>query len=163
MCIINMYSNKGGYCTETRILRHFDWELKKDFVPTLPIELNNKEMELVLILKAFPRMQMSFYGKEVQLEKGSFTYLSDLLQSKGIIRKVDNVNDSRSRLLELTELGYDLAHAIRLQMEMYINERLSVFSEYEIMQLEFVIETTKRLIGKLSDTSFPEPRGGEEL
>jgi DNA-binding MarR family transcriptional regulator len=148
---------------ETRILRHFDWELKKDFVPSLPVELNNKEVELILILKRFPRMPMSFYGNEVQLERGSFTYLSGLLQTKGIIMKLDNLNDSRSSLLELTAHGNDLAHEIRRQLEEHIHRRLAVFSEHDRMQLEFVIETTKYLLSKLAEKPFLEMRRDDEL
>ncbi|MBN1537205.1 MAG: hypothetical protein JW908_10775 [Anaerolineales bacterium] len=141
---------------ETKIFAIFDRELKKDFAPELSVDLNNKEVELLLLVNKYPSESMGFYGREIGLEKGSFTYLSDLLIQKKLIVQTENPIDSRSKLLELSEIGVMISNTIRMQLDSYISERLKIFSDFEVHQLIFAIEAIKNLYEKFQQSHLME-------
>lgn len=130
---------------ETRILSQFDREIKQDFAPTLNIDLNPREVELILLAYKFPGAPMGYYGRAIGMEKGSFTYLCELLIEKDLIVRQENPKDSRSKLLILTDQGNSIAEIIRKQLDLYLFNRLKVFTEYELCQLQYAIDTIKHL------------------
>lgn len=134
---------------ETKILQQFDLEVKRDFRPDIPVDLNPKEVELVLLIHKFPLRNMGYYGKEIHMEKGSLTYVASQLLSKELISKSENPSDSRSALLDLTESGKRLAAVIRDQLNAHIDKRFSIFTDFELRQLEFAVETIAHLMKKL--------------
>ena len=144
---------------DVKILRKFAQQVHSGFRPQLNLKLNKKEVELLVLLDNKPDMPMHECGRHLHLEKGSFTYVVDLLEAKGLILRTLDEEDKRKRTIKLTDLGKETFKEIHEQHEVYIENRLSVFSEEEITELNKAIETVERLAQKLPLVK-PHKHGG---
>ena len=142
------------------ILRKFEHEVHKGFKPTLPVKLNQKEVELLVLLENKPERPMHWYGHHVRLEKGSFTYLVDLLEAKELITRVQDDEDKRKRSLSLSDKGKELSLDIQAQHHIYIDNRYSCFTEEEQNELDKAIEVFEKLLPKLPEVPKRGPKRG---
>ena len=142
---------------ELYLLGKFEKEVMKGFVPEVSMDLNPKEVEVLLLLKQTPNQPMWFYGGAIGLEKGSFTYLADLLAGKQLIRRIHNRADQRSRLLALTDQGRHVVDQLAEQLGQYMEKRFEVFDTLDLDQLDIAIKIVKRLLTKLPDVPFGRP------
>lgn len=134
---------------DTKIFIALDYELKKDFKPRLRIKLNPNEWKLLLLIQHIPNENLSFYTQEIHLEKGSFTYLVDLLLKKDLIGILTNELDRRSKKLNLSHQGFLIAQDIRQQLDHHIKNSLSFLTALEKNELEECLSTSKKILFKL--------------
>ena len=134
---------------ELGLFQKFVKDVRKDFRPNTDDRFNRSEIDLISILAREKGKTYRFYNDHVKLEKGSFTYVVDLLVDKGLILSLYNVNDRRKKTLKLTDKGISLVEDINKQFLTYINEKFTVFSNKDIEDLNLAFDIIERL-----DTKF---------
>lgn len=145
---------------DVTVLRKFSHEIHKGFKPQLTMKINKKEVELLMALTKDPNKPMRKYGRHLRLEKGSFTYVVDLLEAKGLIERILDEEDKRKRTLSLTTKGNTIVEEILVQHDVYIENRFAVFNENEEKELSAAIETIGRLFEKLPEVKHHRHHGG---
>ena len=134
-----------------KVLERFGKGIEKGFRPILKFKLNRTEIELLMLLEHKPGMAFKDYGKIMRIEKSSFTYLVDLLETKELINKIDDEEDRRRKYLELTQKGKDTIIKLKELHHEFMQERLKIFSEAELKDLKNAVETIERLAKKLPE------------
>lgn len=131
------------------ILLQFDERFKKGFCPKTEIKLKPKELDLLSILGHDPGHSMRFYAEKVRLEPGSFTYLTQVLEGKGLIKRSVDQNNKRKKNIILTTYGNEIVQEIFRQMNIYCNDVMENFTTKEKKDLEFSLKTLNELLYKL--------------
>ena len=111
--------------TMSRLLR----ALKIGFNPEEGFPLNKTEFITVMELRTSPGMPMKHYQRAAGIESGSFTYLADDLENKGIAKRVTAAADKRRTILELTDAGMLMADALTSRADAHVAEKLSVLTD----------------------------------
>ena len=81
----------------------------------------------------------------------------DLLETKELVEKVDNVEDKRKKTLKLTVKGSNTVEGLEVQHHEFMQERLRIFSKEELSELKNAVETVERLGKKLPDEPKKHP------
>ena len=111
--------------TLSRLLR----ELKSGFNPEDGFPLNKTEFITVMELRTYPGMPMKHYQCAAGIESGSFTYLADDLEKKGIAKRAPAADDKRKTMLELTDTGTLMADALTARADAHVEAKLSVLTD----------------------------------
>jgi DNA-binding MarR family transcriptional regulator len=135
-------------------LERFAKDMKRGFRPHVSEKVNRSEVDLLMLVSRDPNQSFRRYGKHIHLEKGSFSYIVDLLVVKGLVIKIEDEEDKRRKTLEITEKGESLVKELGQQRDEYIKKRLSIFTKEEIEQLENVVKVTEQFGEKLRQ-AFP--------
>lgn len=143
---------------DLHLLCAFSDRVLRGFRPELDVPLNRTEVQLIVLVNHQKNKPMKFYGSRLNLEKGSFTYVVDSLEDKGYVNRVQSEEDKRSRSLVLTEKGQELANDIKSQHDEYINEKLEVFTDSEVEEIEKMTSRFSVLLEKLPEQKGPRDR-----
>ncbi len=110
-----------------------------------------KKIDIITLLLVgyFPHKSMSFYSHKLNLEKGSFTYISKKIQDLGLIDLVQHKTDKRKKVLVLTKKGEDEVIRLRSKLNNHISDTLSVLNEEEISQFFESMEVLNNLFKKI--------------
>ncbi len=122
--------------------------LRCGFTPEIGVPLNHTETHTVMELYFRPGMTMKHYAHAAGLECGSFTYLADKLEEKGLIRRCSS-QDRRCTALSLTPEGNRAAEALRTQFEAYVSARLEVLNPAEREGLDTAVKTLEHTLKQL--------------
>lgn len=133
-------------------LSKFVHELKKGFRPHLDVKLNKKEVEVLSLVSRHPNSPMNKVGRIVGLERGSFTYLVDLLEAKGYVKRSEVDEDKRKKTLALTDAGSVIAEQIKEQHNIFIENKFVAYDEEERKELQGAIDVLDKLFEKLPKT-----------
>lgn len=90
----------------------------------------------------------------MRLEKSSFSYLVDLLDTKKLIEKVEVEDDRRKKTIKLTLKGSEVIKNLQIQHHDFMQDRLSIFTSEELSELSNAVKIIEKLIKKLPN----EPR-----
>ena len=133
------------------VLERFHKDVKRDFHPAVTIKINKSEMDLLLVLNEVPKQPFRFYGRHIHLEKSSLSYIIDLLVLKELVIKIEDVNDKRKKTLELTSKGLEIVEELNTQYDDYYKNRISIYSEEELVKLKEAVAVIKVLSKKMKD------------
>lgn len=140
-----------------KALARFSRGIERGFKPQFDFKLNRKEGELLMMLEHRPNRPFIEYAHHLRLEKSSFSYLVDLLETKELVEKVDNEEDKRKKTLKLTVKGSNTVEGLEVQHHEFMQERLRIFSKEELSELKNAVETVERLGKKLPDEPKKHP------
>ena len=132
-------------------LKRIGRDVRKGFKPSLDIKLKNKEIHLLSMIEKHPSMPFIYYSERIGLERSSFSYLSEMLELKGMLKKEDSSNDKRTKTLILTEQGAIVAAEIESQFQDYLINLLSVLSLEEYREYDSSVEKIKLLMKKIKN------------
>lgn len=138
---------------DIKLLDKFSRTIMHTFKPEVEIDLKPKEYHLITMLMEKPNRPLHEYAHHIGLEKGSFTYLVQVLELKGLLTRLDDENDRRKKTLILTEKGKELAITLDEQFNAHINDKLSVLTRSERDKLDESFKTIKSILPKL-----PKPK-----
>ena len=122
--------------------------LRCGFTPEIGVPVNHTEFRTLMELYFRPGMPMKHYAYTVGLECGSFTYLADRLEEKGLIRRCA-AQDRRCTALALTPQGDSAAKALRAQFDAHVAERLEALSAKEREELGAAVRTIEHTLKQL--------------
>lgn len=114
--------------------------LTGDFIPQSNYKLKKTESKTLMEMRCEEGKSMSYYCEKVDLENGSFTYLADKLEKKGLIKRVFVEGDRRKKVLMLTDEGHKVTEDTHNQFERHLATKLQVLEEEELDKLLNAIE-----------------------
>jgi DNA-binding MarR family transcriptional regulator len=123
----------------------FNTLLSGGFNADIDVNLKKAESRTLMQIRYTEGRPMSFYCSKVNLEHGSFTYLADKLETKGLINRVSVVGDRRKKILMLTDKGRTLSDTIHKQLTKHMTDVVNILDEEEINELYQVVDTLERL------------------
>ena len=121
--------------------------LMRGFRPSVSIK--KAEAITLMEIKKKPLMSMKHYLKAVDMECGSFTYIADKLENRGLIRRVPCAGDKRISLLELTDAGHAAADRIEAEFVAHLKKRAACLDAQELDTLESAAGMLEDIIEKL--------------
>ena len=127
--------------------------LAEDFKPELAIRLKKMEYKTLMEIKFSEGNSMSYYCEKVSLENGSFTYLADKLEKKGIIERVYDEMDRRKKVLVLTGRGREITDEVHRQFQKHLMGRLDVLDAVDKDTLITTIGILKEIKLKIEERS----------
>lgn len=134
---------------DIRVLRKFNDRIMGGFNPLLKHDLKPRETHLISLIEKEPNRPLHFYAEHVGLEKGSFTYMCETLELKGIINRVFNEKDRRKKSISLTVQGLQIAKEIDLAFQQHLEDTFKIFTPEEMLELKEAIKTINKLNRKL--------------
>jgi MarR family 2-MHQ and catechol resistance regulon transcriptional repressor len=119
------------------------------FRPNFDIALKKNEIMTLLELNQHPDMPMKHYVDIVDMESGSFTYLADKLQDKGLITRVPSGDDKRKTVLSLTDSGKELSNKLEKEFHDHVGKLLTKLDESDLDDLKEAVFLLEKVINKL--------------
>lgn len=119
------------------------------FKPHLNTAIKKNEIKTLFELSIHPDMPMKHYVDTVDMESGSFTYLADKLQEKGLIKRVQSKEDKRKTVLSLTEEGELLTEDMKTQFNAHISDLISVLETEDLKTLSDAIGSLEQIFDKI--------------
>ena len=118
---------------------------------SMPKPLNFTHAKTLIHLFFRGAMSMSDISRHLNLEKGSFTPVANILIKMGYVSKIHSSEDRRIYNLELTEKGYEFAKAYTTDHVNFVKEKLTLLSDEEKEAYFGAIYTLIELTEKLKD------------
>ncbi len=137
------------------ILHQFADRVLKDFAPHMEHRLRPREVHLLMMIDKEPDKPLRFYARHVGLERGSFTYLTEVMEHRGYVIRKEDTQDRRKKTLELTDLGRQVIQDAKNEMEQHLERVFEPFTDAEREDLKRAMDTIERLLPKLPN---PHPR-----
>ena len=154
MYVVNLQS-AGGENLELeaiqnmlRIFPEMMRALRCGFVPKIGVPVNHTEFRTLLELYFQPGRPMKHYAHTAGVEYGSFTYLADKLEKKGLIRR-GSTQDKRCTTLYLTAEGERAAVELRAQFDAYAAGRIETLTGEERAALDAAVRTLEHILKQL--------------
>jgi DNA-binding MarR family transcriptional regulator len=119
------------------------------FKPQLTMDIKKNEITTLFELSIHPNMPMKHYVETVDMESGSFTYLADRLQEKGLIKRVQSEDDKRQTVLSLTEAGVVLTEEMKTQFNAHISDLISVLDTEDLKILSDAVASLEKIFAKI--------------
>lgn len=126
---ITLYHQKVGYI----------FTLDDKTVP----KCNKNQRKALFVIKQQKRMIQTDLGKCMDLSKGALTSLLDSLEEAELVIRIDDKNDRRKKLIELTEKGIRYTD---LKLQFYEDELLNIVGEKSDRETLNAIENLKQII-----------------
>lgn len=124
-------------------------DIRKNFTPRIDKKLRNREVHLISLIEKHPEEPFVFYSERLGLERSSFSYLAEMLELKGLIKRENSNKDKRTKILILTVEGRNLAAEIEKQFQEYLVILLEKLSRSEYKKLDNAVELVKELMDKV--------------
>jgi MarR family 2-MHQ and catechol resistance regulon transcriptional repressor len=121
------------------------------FRPEFDIPLKKNEIMTLLELNQHPDMPMKHYVDIVDIESGSFTYLADKLQDKGLIKRIPSGDDKRKTVLSLTDSGKKLSNKLEKEFFDHVGKSLVKLDESDLDDLKKAVLLLEKVINKLEN------------
>ncbi|MGD9909875.1 MAG: MarR family winged helix-turn-helix transcriptional regulator [Candidatus Izemoplasmatales bacterium] len=128
------------------LFRQFADGVMRDFHPKLSEKLRGREIHLITLLAKEPNMPLFFYAEHIGLERGSFTYMVDVLEERGILVRKSNPFDKRHKSIVLTDKGLSLVREAEEQLQDFMKIFVSKLSEEDQSLLEQSYQLISRLM-----------------
>jgi DNA-binding MarR family transcriptional regulator len=132
-----------------RTLSKLARELKSNFTPEEGFPLNKTEFVTLMELKTYPGMPMKHYQYAAGIESGSFTYLADDLEKKGVARRVPAEDDKRKTVLELTDTGSRMADVILARADVHVSKKLASLSDSQRAEFAAAMSVLEDILTQL--------------
>lgn len=120
------------------------------FKPQVDIPIKKNEIKTLLELHLNPNKPMKHYIDIVDMESGSFTYLADKLEKKGLIKRITSEEDKRKTVLQLTDKGEEINNKIIKMFNAHITSLISVLDNPDLEELQNSINSLERIYKKLN-------------
>jgi DNA-binding MarR family transcriptional regulator len=140
---------KGGIDMDIHLFHQFADRVLRDFTPHLEDPLRPREVHLLMVIDQEPDKPLRFYARHVGLERGSFTYLTEVMEHRGYVKRKEDEQDRRKKTLELTELGQRVIADAKVQMDKHLETLFKSFTEDDKEDLQQAYTIIERLLPKL--------------
>lgn len=130
-----------------RFMRYFSGSFK----PKLDITIKKNEMRTLFEIDMHPNLPMKHYADTVDIELGSFTYLADKLEKKGLIKRVHSDSDKRIIVLNLTSAGKEISKKVKDNFDEHISELISTMDNEDLEKLSKAASLLEDVLSKLEN------------
>ncbi|QZY53702.1 MarR family winged helix-turn-helix transcriptional regulator [Crassaminicella profunda] len=112
-------------------------------------KMNKNQHKTVMILKNHGPKSMTELCSMIQLEKGSFTTVIDVLTEKGYVIRTKDEKDRRKHVIQLTKNGIYFADEQIYKLNEHLMKKLDKLSEEEMHGFLEAIKTLEKISNKL--------------
>jgi len=116
---------------DVKVFKRFENEIMRGFAKTFETKLRPVEMHLLTLINRESNKPLHFYARHIGLEKGSFTYVVEVLEEKGYLNRKEDAEDRRRKYLELTDKSLEEVKKFDQAEKEYMDEVLNKFSNEE--------------------------------
>ncbi|MDC7249817.1 MAG: MarR family winged helix-turn-helix transcriptional regulator [Sphaerochaetaceae bacterium] len=150
-----MINEKRAYdvAQATNILPKLMHYFSSSFKPCFEMPIKKNEVRTIIELYYHPGKPMKHYIDSVDMESGSFTYLADKLEKKGIIKRTPSKNDKRVNVLELTDKGKMVAKKLNNNFTLHISHLIKDLDDEDLKEMEEAIKSLEKVYEKLNLTN----------
>ncbi len=141
-----------GFLTWLQVVRCYQKASRRLSERLSRLELTNAQLDVLANLLAGPArgLTQEQLGQRLLVTKGNVSGLLDRLGERGLIARRPNPEDGRSKLVQLTSPGMELAEqAVRVQREFIATLMVSV-SEPDLERLSAVLDQVEQQLGNLA-------------
>lgn len=128
------------------VFRHFSDEVMKSFMDYVDLPLRDKEIHLLTIMDKEANMPLHFYAHHIGLEKGSFTYLTEVMEEKGYVIRKQHPYDGRRKELVLTDKGRQTVEEIRALKQSYFQQFFKEMPDADVEILNQAVDVIRRFL-----------------
>lgn len=137
----------------TNILPKLMHYFSSSFRPCFEMPIKKNEVRTIIELYYHPGKPMKHYIDSVDMESGSFTYLADKLEKKGIIKRTPSKNDKRVNVLGLTDKGEIVAKKLINNFTHHISSLIKDLDDEDLREMESAIKSLEKVYAKLNSTN----------
>lgn len=130
-----------------RLLHYLTFGFKPEF--DIPIKKN--ELKTLFELSLHPDMPMKHYVEAVDLESGSFTYLTDKLEQKGLVKRVQSKKDKRVTVLSLTDNGREITEEMHDKFDIHLMELIKILDKEDLDNLNHAAMLLESVLRKFEN------------
>lgn len=123
--------------------------LRRGFRPQVSCPIKKAEAITLIEIKKKPLLSMNHYMKVVDKECGSFTYIANKLEQKGLILRVQETHDQRISRLDLTSKGRAVTDELEHQFIAHLNKRTECLNAHDIKTMEAAAKILENILEKL--------------
>lgn len=111
---------------------------------------NKNQMMAIMIIAKSGTITMTALSKFINMEKGSLTTLIDSLEAMGYVKRLDDPNDRRKKILSLTAEGISQMETIEEQSKKVFADMVSNLDEAEIDEMYISLKSLVKILRKIS-------------
>lgn len=112
----------------------------------LGVTLNPTQMQVLMYTWLYPEPTMLFLSREVGIEKGSLTSVTDTLEALGLVRRIRHANDRRSFIVRPTPEGVEIAEKLAHLFDSHLDSVFGALSENDRKEFEQSASTLSRIV-----------------
>ncbi|MCT4620053.1 MAG: MarR family transcriptional regulator [Marinisporobacter sp.] len=112
-------------------------------------KINKNQHKTIMILRSQGPKSMTTLCSMLQLEKGSFTTIIDVLTEKGYVIRTKDEKDRRKHVIQLTQNGIDFANGQIDKLNEHLMKKLDELSEEEMKKFLEAIKLLEEISNKL--------------
>ena len=127
------------FCLRSVLYNSFD-------TTPLGVTLNPTQIQVLMFTWLYPEPTMLFLSREVGIEKGSLTSVTDTLEALGLVRRVRHANDRRSFIVRPTPEGVEMAEKLAKMFDSHLDSMFDVLSENDRKDFVQSASTLSRLV-----------------
>jgi len=125
--------------------------LFKDFMPDLPLPLNDSEWRVIILVHHMEGLPMKEYILGLALNKGTLSRVVDKLVHKGYMERLPQNYDRRILVLKLTQDGKAVAEKLESALSERVDQKLACLSTEERTQFNQAIECLALVTEKINN------------
>lgn len=144
---------------DVKVFNRFSHTIMRGFPREVDLGLRPLEMHVLTLIEHEGEKPLHFYAKHVGLEKGSFTYLLEVLEEKGYLKRLDDENDRRRKHVKLTAKGLETTALIKEKEAAYLDKVLNLFSDEQKKTLEEAEKIMRAFLKNFHDEHPRHHRG----
>jgi DNA-binding MarR family transcriptional regulator len=115
------------------------------------ITLSNNQCRLILQMLAHPERSISELGMRANIKKSTMTGIVHSLENVKILKKFTDGDDRRRTTLALTDLGYEIGHALRKKNKTNCIIKKNTLSDEDQKELEVCVKNLNKIMDKLKE------------
>jgi len=119
------------------------------FKPSVDTGLKKNELKTIFVMNMKANQHMKYYAKKVEMKFGSFTYLVDRLEEKGLVKRVTSESDKRVNVLTLTAEGKEFSKKMHAEYLKHISVVLDRLDDKGLEDFKTSIHLMEGVLKKL--------------
>ncbi len=124
-------SEDFSYVRQFDILQMIRRILTRSYTPESKYPLKKIDVSTLLLIGYFPFNSMSYFSYKLNIENGSFTYVTKKLEELKLIELVQDSKDKRKKVLILTSDGEEEVIRLRKRLNAHLETKFSKLDESE--------------------------------
>jgi len=111
---------------------------------------NKNQVMAIMIIGKAETISMTFLSKFINMEKGSLTTLIDSLEKMDYVKRLDDPNDRRKKMLSLTAEGIIQLRVIEEQSKKSFADMIVKLNESEIDEMFTSLKSLVKILRKIN-------------
>lgn len=150
---MNIDEQKQNMARIMTVLPRMTNYLRSGFRPEFDIPIKKNELKTLFEMDIHPDLPMKHYAEMVNMENGSFTYLADKLEKKGLINRMQSKKDKRVNVLSLTKKGKKVTEQMHDKFDVHLWGLTKSLDKEDMDNLNLAIKLLEDVLSKMEMSS----------